>query len=119
MIVYVEKKVLEDPAIVDDDSFGPVKKKFCTFREGEWPLGSAPGARPSAWRARAATTLSLSFPRLRRHFQPDRLHHLPGRGRDPALRLLALPGEALRPVPPAGTGQCGGGAREESWRRVG
>lgn len=34
MIVYVEKKVLEDPAIVNDESFGPVKKKFCTFREG-------------------------------------------------------------------------------------
>ncbi|XP_044625407.1 NAD kinase isoform X3 [Equus asinus] len=34
MIVYVEKKVLEDPAIVSDDSFGPVKRKFCTFREG-------------------------------------------------------------------------------------
>lgn len=33
MIVYVEKKVLEDPAIVGDDSFGPVKRKFCTFRE--------------------------------------------------------------------------------------
>ncbi|XP_041501286.1 NAD kinase isoform X2 [Microtus oregoni] len=33
MIVYVEKKVLEDPAIVSDESFGPVKKKFCTFRE--------------------------------------------------------------------------------------
>uniref|UniRef100_F6TJK7 NAD kinase n=1 Tax=Equus caballus TaxID=9796 RepID=F6TJK7_HORSE len=33
MIVYVEKKVLEDPAIVSDDSFGPVKRKFCTFRE--------------------------------------------------------------------------------------
>lgn len=34
MIVYVEKKVLEDPAIANDDNFGPVKKKFCTFREG-------------------------------------------------------------------------------------
>lgn len=34
MIVYVEKKVLEDPAIVGDENFGPVKKKFCTFREG-------------------------------------------------------------------------------------
>lgn len=34
MIVYVEKKVLEDPAIAHDDSFGPVKKKFCTFSEG-------------------------------------------------------------------------------------
>lgn len=34
MIVYVEKKVLEDPAIASDDNFGPVKKKFCTFREG-------------------------------------------------------------------------------------
>ncbi|XP_063091360.1 NAD kinase isoform X2 [Cavia porcellus] len=33
MIVYVEKKVLEDPAIESDDNFGPVKKKFCTFRE--------------------------------------------------------------------------------------
>ena len=40
MIVYVEKKVLEDPAIVSDDNFGPVKKKFCTFREGEFVLGS-------------------------------------------------------------------------------
>ncbi|KAM4871617.1 NAD kinase isoform 1-T4 [Thomomys bottae] len=33
MIVYVEKKVLEDPAIASDENFGPVKKKFCTFRE--------------------------------------------------------------------------------------
>ncbi|XP_042336204.1 NAD kinase isoform X2 [Sceloporus undulatus] len=33
MIVYVEKKVLEDPAIMNDDSFGPVKKKFCSFSE--------------------------------------------------------------------------------------
>ncbi|KAE8592902.1 hypothetical protein XENTR_v10018912 [Xenopus tropicalis] len=33
MIVYVEKKVLEDPAIANDENFGPVKKKFCTFRE--------------------------------------------------------------------------------------
>ncbi|XP_062363733.1 NAD kinase isoform X2 [Cinclus cinclus] len=33
MIVYVEKKVLEDPAIANDEHFGPVKKKFCTFRE--------------------------------------------------------------------------------------
>nr|XP_033778044.1 NAD kinase isoform X2 [Geotrypetes seraphini] len=33
MIVYVEKKVLEDPEIMNDDIFGPVKKKFCTFRE--------------------------------------------------------------------------------------
>lgn len=31
MIVYVEKKVLEGPAIVSDDNFRPVKK-FCTFR---------------------------------------------------------------------------------------
>lgn len=35
MIVYVEKKVLEDPDIINDESFGPVKKRFCTFREGE------------------------------------------------------------------------------------
>ncbi|XP_066546769.1 NAD kinase isoform X2 [Amia ocellicauda] len=33
MIVYVERKVLEDPAIMGDESFGVVKKKFCTFRE--------------------------------------------------------------------------------------
>ncbi|XP_015192520.1 NAD kinase isoform X4 [Lepisosteus oculatus] len=33
MIVYVERKVLEDPAIAGDDSFVAVKKKFCTFRE--------------------------------------------------------------------------------------
>lgn len=42
MIVYVEKKVLEDPAIVSDDNFGPVKKKFCTFREGALVRGSVP-----------------------------------------------------------------------------
>ncbi|XP_015675081.2 NAD kinase [Protobothrops mucrosquamatus] len=33
MLVYVEKKVLEDPAIVNDESFGSVKKRFCTFSE--------------------------------------------------------------------------------------
>ncbi|GCC35067.1 hypothetical protein chiPu_0013547 [Chiloscyllium punctatum] len=33
MIVYVEKKVLEDPTIANDESFGPLKK-LCTFREG-------------------------------------------------------------------------------------
>uniref|UniRef100_A0AAY5EEV6 NAD(+) kinase n=1 Tax=Electrophorus electricus TaxID=8005 RepID=A0AAY5EEV6_ELEEL len=33
MLVYVERKVLEDPAIANDDSFVAVKKKFCTFRE--------------------------------------------------------------------------------------
>ena len=33
VIVYMEKEVLEDPAIVSDENFGPVKKKFCTFRE--------------------------------------------------------------------------------------
>ncbi|KAG8505525.1 NAD kinase, partial [Galemys pyrenaicus] len=33
MVVYVERKVLEDPAVVSDADFGPVKKKFCTFRE--------------------------------------------------------------------------------------
>lgn len=50
MIVYVEKKVLEDPAIVSDDNFGPVKKKFCTFREGEFAFGSvtSEGARTPA-----------------------------------------------------------------------
>ena len=29
----MEKKVLEDPIIVGNDSFGPVKKLFCTLRE--------------------------------------------------------------------------------------
>ncbi|XP_051949861.1 NAD kinase isoform X1 [Xyrauchen texanus] len=33
MIVYVERKVLEDPAIANDESFVSVKKNFCTFRE--------------------------------------------------------------------------------------
>lgn len=39
MVVYVEKKVLEDPALLSDDHFGPVKRKFCTFREGKLSLG--------------------------------------------------------------------------------
>lgn len=34
MIVYVENKVLEDPAISADENFGAIAKKFCTFREG-------------------------------------------------------------------------------------
>ncbi|KAM9341808.1 NAD kinase isoform 1-T1 [Pholidichthys leucotaenia] len=33
MIVYVEQKVLEDPAISGDENFGAITKKFCTFRE--------------------------------------------------------------------------------------
>ncbi|XP_034732468.1 NAD kinase isoform X2 [Etheostoma cragini] len=33
MLVYVEKKVLEDPAISDDENFGVITKKFCTFRD--------------------------------------------------------------------------------------
>uniref|UniRef100_UPI00398E5527 NAD kinase-like isoform X2 n=1 Tax=Pristiophorus japonicus TaxID=55135 RepID=UPI00398E5527 len=33
MIVYVEKKVLEDPTIAHDENFGPLQK-LCTFREG-------------------------------------------------------------------------------------
>uniref|UniRef100_A0A672GRY9 NAD(+) kinase n=1 Tax=Salarias fasciatus TaxID=181472 RepID=A0A672GRY9_SALFA len=33
MIVYVEKKVLDDPAISGDENFGAVSKKFCAFRE--------------------------------------------------------------------------------------
>ncbi|XP_041860656.1 NAD kinase isoform X1 [Melanotaenia boesemani] len=33
MIVYVEKKVLDDPAISGDENFGAVTMKFCTFRE--------------------------------------------------------------------------------------
>lgn len=35
MVVYVEKKVLEDPAISGDENFGAITKKFCTFREGK------------------------------------------------------------------------------------
>lgn len=34
MIVYVERKVLEDPAISGDGNFGAIAKNFCTFREG-------------------------------------------------------------------------------------
>ncbi|CAG01748.1 unnamed protein product, partial [Tetraodon nigroviridis] len=33
MIVYVEKKVLEDPAISSNENFGAITKGFCTFRE--------------------------------------------------------------------------------------
>ncbi|KAJ0064335.1 hypothetical protein NL108_003617, partial [Boleophthalmus pectinirostris] len=33
MLVYVEKKVLEDPSISADETFAPITKKFCTFRE--------------------------------------------------------------------------------------
>ncbi|MEQ2287316.1 hypothetical protein AMECASPLE_011085, partial [Ameca splendens] len=33
LIVYVEKKVLDDPAISDDETFATITKKFCTFRE--------------------------------------------------------------------------------------
>lgn len=105
MIVYVEKKVLEDPALVSDDHFGPMKRRFCTFREGELPPGPAPpGSRPAA--ATTARPLEgcsgvcCSAYRLRRHLEPDRPHHLPGRRRDAALRLLALPGGVLAPCGP-------------------
>lgn len=37
MIVCVEKKALEDPAISADENFGAIAKKFCTFREGMKP----------------------------------------------------------------------------------
>ncbi|KAM4737715.1 NAD kinase isoform 1-T1 [Anableps anableps] len=33
LIVYVEKKVLDDPAISGDEVFATITKKFCTFRE--------------------------------------------------------------------------------------
>ncbi|XP_067381857.1 NAD kinase isoform X3 [Channa argus] len=33
MIVYVEKKILEDPAISGDENFGAITKKFCSFTE--------------------------------------------------------------------------------------
>ncbi|XP_056452702.1 NAD kinase-like isoform X1 [Gadus chalcogrammus] len=33
MIVYVERKVLEDPAIAGDDAFRTTMNKFCTFRD--------------------------------------------------------------------------------------
>ena len=51
MIVYVEKKVLEDPALLSDDHFGPVKRKFCTFREGKLSLGGKvlPPTRRDLW----------------------------------------------------------------------
>lgn len=42
MIVYVEKKVLEDPAISADENFGAITKKFCTFREGTRVFGCPP-----------------------------------------------------------------------------
>uniref|UniRef100_A0A3B4BEQ2 NAD(+) kinase n=1 Tax=Periophthalmus magnuspinnatus TaxID=409849 RepID=A0A3B4BEQ2_9GOBI len=33
MLVYVEKKVLQDPSISADENFAAITKKFCTFRE--------------------------------------------------------------------------------------
>uniref|UniRef100_A0A3B5KZR2 NAD(+) kinase n=1 Tax=Xiphophorus couchianus TaxID=32473 RepID=A0A3B5KZR2_9TELE len=33
LMVYVEKKVLDDPAISGDEVFAAITKKFCTFRE--------------------------------------------------------------------------------------
>ncbi|XP_049610908.1 NAD kinase isoform X1 [Syngnathus scovelli] len=33
MVVYVEQKVLDDPAISGDDNFKTLTKNFCTFRE--------------------------------------------------------------------------------------
>ncbi|KAK7884361.1 hypothetical protein WMY93_027484 [Mugilogobius chulae] len=33
MLVYVEKKVLEDPSISADETFAAITKNFCTFRE--------------------------------------------------------------------------------------
>ncbi|CAL9703602.1 unnamed protein product [Knipowitschia caucasica] len=33
MLVYVERKVLEDPAITADENFAHITKKFCTFME--------------------------------------------------------------------------------------
>ncbi|XP_076022591.1 NAD kinase isoform X2 [Genypterus blacodes] len=33
LIVYVEMKILEDPAVSDDENLGAITKKFCTFRE--------------------------------------------------------------------------------------
>uniref|UniRef100_A0A8C4S1M4 NAD(+) kinase n=1 Tax=Erpetoichthys calabaricus TaxID=27687 RepID=A0A8C4S1M4_ERPCA len=38
LIIYVERKVLEDPEIEEDDNFVVVKKKFCTFLEGKKKL---------------------------------------------------------------------------------
>ncbi|CAM9939459.1 NAD kinase-like isoform X1 [Lampetra planeri] len=34
MIVYIEKKVLEDPLLEGLESFVPIRRKLCTFREG-------------------------------------------------------------------------------------
>lgn len=47
MIVYVEKKVLEDPAISGDENFGAITKKFCTFREGTSVSGCPPAGAPA------------------------------------------------------------------------
>lgn len=48
MIVYVEKKVLEDPAISGNENFGAVTRNFCTFREGvkRSQLSSGPASLP-------------------------------------------------------------------------
>lgn len=95
MIVYVEKKVLEDPAISGDENFGAITKKFCTFREGTkiscgpflhlFPRGSGSGSDRG----------TFLFCRSRRHLQLRGLHHLPRWRWNSALRFVALPGPLL------------------------
>lgn len=38
MMVYVERRVADEPALIKDESFGLIRNQLCTFREGEFPL---------------------------------------------------------------------------------
>lgn len=60
MIVCVEKKVLEDPAISGDENFGAITQKFCTFREGMTPcLDCMDTFYPTCVQVRCLNDLSL------------------------------------------------------------
>lgn len=38
MMVYVERRVADDAALLKDESFSAIRNQLCTFREGEFPL---------------------------------------------------------------------------------
>lgn len=38
MMVYVERRVADDAALLKDESFSLIRNQLCTFREGEFPL---------------------------------------------------------------------------------
>lgn len=49
MMVYVERRVANDAALLKDESFAPIRNQFCTFREGEFPDLSAERQKSQRW----------------------------------------------------------------------